>query len=199
MIGLAPQTEPAVDDPRRRFIDTQVLAMVLQATIQRAAIYSASATEPERLAFRGGVRRMLGSVHGRYLGPVSGEEHIAQIADIADTISREHGGALRGGRFRFGPAQKALNLYLKYHWCLCRLPAPPHCPFDALVINTLPVAVRLNWTQLDDAELYRRLVTAAQTQARGQSLAEWELDLYDRLLSPTSNGAAVSPFTRATI
>ena len=82
-------------------------------------------------------------------------------------------------RIRIGSAQKALNLFLKYLWCIGEAPEPPHCPFDFQIISKLPPAVRCNWTELDSIETYRALVAAAKTAAAGQSLAEWELAEYN--------------------
>lgn len=45
--------------------------------------------------------------------------------------------------FRIGSAQKALNLYRKYLWCLGYIPFPPHCPFDATIIDQLPVCQKI--------------------------------------------------------
>jgi hypothetical protein len=45
--------------------------------------------------------------------------------------------------FRVGTAQKALNLYLKYLWCLGEIKTPPHCPFDRGIIQMLPVSERV--------------------------------------------------------
>ena len=168
---------------QQRFLQTQVHAMVLQATVQRALIYSPSADSADRRSFRQSLRAALEAVGDDYRSPVEDEDHVAHIVTLADDISRQHSTALRDGRFRIGPAQKALNLYLKYQWCLGNIVMPPHCPFDALVIGALPSAERRTWTQLDDAVTYRRLVRVARSVGGHQSLAEWELALYERLTS----------------
>jgi hypothetical protein len=82
-----------------------------------------------------------------------------------------------------GPAQKALNPFLKYQWCAGWIPSPPHCPFDALIIGQLPATLRTARTALDDLRHYQRLVDAARQAAGGLSIAEWELHLYDRISS----------------
>jgi hypothetical protein len=122
---------------------------------------------------------MLDRVWPTYEAPVPEAQHLTNIGQLADNLSAEHPLLLRGGRFRLGPAQKALNLYLKYLWCVGLLNvAPPHCPFDFFVIGQLGLNIR--WTELDSMEGYQQLVAAAQAAAHGVGLARWELELYNQ-------------------
>jgi hypothetical protein len=86
---------------------------------------------------------------------------------------------LAGGKFRIGTAQKALNLYLKYLWCLGKIRMPPHCPFDAQIIKKIPKSPCQSWTKLKDEEEYLKLVAAANDTANPLSLAVWELREYN--------------------
>ena len=162
----------------RAFLLDQFHGMVLQATVQRARIYRDGSGEPARDAFRRGLRRLLDSTASRYSEPLSESAHEQHIARIADALSAAHGDALRADRFRIGPAQKALNLHLKYLWCAGWIPEPPHCPLDRVIIELLPYRVRTNWTDLDDLDSYRRLIAAAREVAQPDSLARWELRAY---------------------
>jgi hypothetical protein len=102
---------------------------------------------------------------------------------LSERLSQDHADALRAGRFRFGTAQKALNLYLKYLWCIGRVPTPPHCPFDYQVISTLPGWQAIKRTALTSRAKYLHLVAAARKRADGVPLAEWELKLYNPVSS----------------
>lgn len=93
-------------------------------------------------------------------------------------MSAGYGQVLVGERFRIGIAQKALNLYLKYPWCLGIISRPPHCPFDGNILAE--VGVFDNWTQMDDPMRYREWVSAAERKA-GEALAEWELKRFPQL------------------
>jgi hypothetical protein len=117
-----------------------------------------------------------------YRKTVSDDAHIASIVFLSDHLSATHRDKLHGGRFRIGTAQKALNLYLKYLWCLGLIETPPHCPFDSKVIDMLPANERVDWTALNDIEKYKGLVLSARILSRGMPLAEWELRLYNRAL-----------------
>lgn len=169
----------------RSFLRDQFHGMVLQATVQRARIYAPGAPEQSRESFRIGLRSELDRLAKHYDGAVSEDAHVRNIVALADTVSTEYGAALRDGRFRIGPAQKALNLFLKYQWTAGWIPEPPHCPFDAIIIALLPKQVRCNWTDLDSTETYRTLVAKARDLAGPHSLAHWELAAYDEA-SPTA-------------
>src|SRR5215467_3622009 len=77
------------------------------------------------------------------------------------------------------PAQKALNLYLKYLWCTGEIRTPPHCPIDGGVIKKLGADLAgVPWTKLDNIEKYKELIAAGEKIAankKRESLADWEL------------------------
>jgi hypothetical protein len=114
-----------------------------------------------------------------YREHVSESQHLENIAGLANRISANCHDVLIGGHLRIGTAQKALNLYLKYLWCLGRIPEPPHCPLDRTVISKLPPQRQVPWTQIDDIAVYQSIVQAAKEQAGSCSLAEWELGVYE--------------------
>lgn len=55
-----------------------------------------------------------GDSHLGYSAPVSEDQHIQNISNLAASISRNCSPLLSEGGFRFGIAQKALSVYLKY-------------------------------------------------------------------------------------
>ena len=132
-------------------------------------------------------------------------EHINNIEELRLRLSNEFADILNNDCLRFGRAQKMLNLYLKHLWVRGLIDAPPHCPFDWIVIdkimatwfsqnkkNVIKNALRnVKWTKLDwiadrvadkDNELgYCSLVKYAR-QCKGTeypTLAEWELIKYN--------------------
>src|SRR5687768_4865176 len=173
---------------RRNFLRDEFHRLTLQATVQRASVYIRGVPERDRSSFQSGLRRALDNLAPEYAKSVREERHCDNIARLADSLSAQHGLILAGGRFRIGPAQKAVNLFLKYLWCTGDIPTPPHCPFDARIILLLPPVDRINWTTMDSVDSYRRLVAAARRLAGKQSLAEWELHAYG-LLSPAAERA----------
>jgi hypothetical protein len=170
-----------LDDPKRAFLHREFFDLTLKATIQRARIYSHDATAHGRLSLHSTLRHVLESAARAYVHPVAETDHLRNIAQVADRTSADCMGALRGERFRIGPAQKALNLFLKYLWCAGWIPTPPHCPLDSLIISQFPASQRCNWTDLDSLGAYEKLVASARRLAGAQHLADWELSLYESL------------------
>jgi hypothetical protein len=113
---------------------------------------------------------------------VSGERHKENINQLANDLTAEFGNILCKGKFRIGIAQKALNLYLKYLWCMDQAALPPNCPFDSGIIGKLPLTPQqkreLEWTRLDRMDGYQALVEAGEKKIKetgDPSMAEWEL------------------------
>ena len=163
---------------KQLFLRDQVLFNAINASLQRAFVYTPDASFLERRQLWKCLREALIGITETYSQPVPEEAHIQNIVNLADTISGDCSNFLVNGRFRIGNAQKALNLYLKYLWCLEQIPMPPHCPFDSRIISRLSKDVQVSWTRLDDIDSYRALVDAAKDVAGRLSLAEWELQVY---------------------
>ncbi|MGA9852034.1 MAG: hypothetical protein WBR15_03810 [Gammaproteobacteria bacterium] len=161
-------------------MDDELFSLVLQATLQRSKIYSKTALEEDKSIFKNGLRSKLDNLRETYTQQITDLQHFANIEKLADEISNEHRVCLNNGRFRIGCAQKSLNLYLKYLWCLAKIPNPPHCPFDRIIISRLISKSPPNWTEMDNIEMYKELVDLARLAANGKSIAEWELIEYNK-------------------
>ena len=168
-----------MDGDQEQFLRDEFFSLTLMATVQRAHVYVPNADAKAKSNFQKALRSSLERLGATYSGVVSEEDHIRNIAALAEGLSRDHADVLAGRRFRIGTAQKALNLHLKYLWCVGKVPVPPHCPFDFRVIAKLPECRGMSWTALDDPAQYRALVTAAKAKAGSLSLAVWELRTYN--------------------
>lgn len=164
---------------QRRFLYSEFFTMTLMATVQRGKVYRPGLSEIERKPLQLTLQQCLTQISERYKSVVTEEEHEQNIVNLAKDITTAHGAILSDGIFRIGSAQKALNLFLKYLWCIGAIAEPPHCPFDFQIIQKLPAEFqKIRWTQIDDIETYKELVAAAKTCADSLSLAEWELRTY---------------------
>jgi hypothetical protein len=172
---------------QRQFLKDECFSLTLMAVVQRGRLYRKGSTARSRKEFHRELRRELDRLVPQYRPAVTEDDHLRNIVRLADSLSQSQEKALAGGRFRIGSAQKALNLYLKYLWCLGDIPTPLHCPFDYQVISRLPGCGHHKWTRIDSVDEYRVLVEAARRNASGRSLAEWELELYN----DTRRGAAL--------
>jgi hypothetical protein len=146
----------------------------------RSNTYQESAPENVRATLRHALRKMLKDIVVQYKHSVDDRAHAAHIRKIANAMTSEFSGCLRGGRLRIGIAQKSLNLYLKYLWCVGDIPMPPHCPFDSVVMACLPEPQRVRWTSIHTTNRYMALVKAARAVAGAKSLAKWELEVWAR-------------------
>jgi len=165
---------------QQAYLDDQIFSLTLMGTVQRAKIYREGSSESDREKFRRTLRAELEILARKYRDGVSDEVHLANIQYLADTLTAQHHKAMNGARFRIGAAQKALNLYLKYLWCLGRIPTPPHCPIDSVILAQIPGCENRRWTRLDSIAEYAATIRQAKAVARSMSLAEWELRLWNR-------------------
>ena len=165
-----------------RFFERELFALTLGATAQRSDLYASDLGEAARRPFQNSLRQSLETLAESYRKSVAESLHIANIQRLGDELSGKHSELLVSGRMRFGHAQKALNLYLKYLWCLQKVEEPPHFPVDSIILKKIPKFTTFRWTRMESSEQYVKIIEAAREQARRQnlSLACWELREYKR-------------------
>jgi hypothetical protein len=91
---------------------------------------------------------------------------------------KSHQNIFVDGQPTFGIAQKALNLFLKYLWCLGVFKnknCPPHCPIDSQVLNeiswageTWPLFTKTNYDEAIGEIILKK----------SKLIAEWELPMW---------------------
>jgi hypothetical protein len=165
---------------------TETLKAALQQ--RQNKVYARDEIGNERLTLRLELARMLRAESKRYIKPIqpiSDDEHCAAIGRISDGLSSKFARNLKDQRFRYGTAQKAFNLYLKFLWRLGLLGdgQPPHCPVDGLVLGAAGLAG--SWTWSDDEQEYRRWITQIRRRAGARSLSDWEFETWLALQSTT--------------
>lgn len=171
-----------VSEKQKQFIRSEIMTLTLSATLQRNKTYKKEVNDEKRAEFRKSVRNKLITLSDEYKsGEVSPSAHIKNISKLSNEISEEHKDKLDSGMFRIGAAQKALNMYLKYLWCLDEIKEPPHCPIDAIILKEAKI-YGVAWTKIDSKEEYKELIEKVRNVAKneGLSLAEWELKVWER-------------------
>jgi hypothetical protein len=177
---------------RMHFLCSGFRAMAIQAAMQRSPTYRERVTPAQTANFRFSLHCVLEKLanDSRYVdGSLEEEDHVENIVALSDLLTDLHEDILHGSKFRIGPAQKVLNVYLKYLWCAGEISTPPHCPLDAIVIRELGSSHRnCSWTQLDDIHKYCAMIEDAKRKADdgNVSLADWELSLWNKLQSAPS-------------
>lgn len=159
--------------------ETEALRNCVLASFRRNNIYLSGAENARRWRLRQDLKARLTALGDIYAhGSVSETEHEANIVGLADALSAEHGDILVNRRFKIGTSQKALNLYLKFLWCLGRLSAMPHhCPVDRVILSS--VSLNGSWTKLDEISIYRSWIGTIRQAAGTRSLCEWELEVWN--------------------
>lgn len=161
---------------QENFILQIILSNTQGSSFQRAYVYVEDIPERNKREFVRAFRDKLKSLEKIYRQKVSEKDHIENIEKFKDGLSKGFSAVLRGKKMRLGPAQKAVNLYLKFLWCLGYIKEPPHCPIDGIVLTK--VKSKIKWTKLDDVEEYRNIIDLIKKEAGKQSIAKWELDLW---------------------
>jgi hypothetical protein len=107
------------------------------------------------------------------------EQHYKHIDDLI-AYANSVGEKVLGKRgYKYGVAQKLLNLVLKYHWCLGTITEPPHCPVDRIVVDKTRYRGEA-WTKILQRSDYQKIIDDIKRLAGTQSVAMWELSIFSR-------------------
>lgn len=185
--GIAPKSLSASSSDRstlsgqqQLFLNDEIFQLTLSGALQRASVYAENITENDRSRFHKTLKSELSGMIPCYTSLASDSAHAENIVRLSCALTKKHSMILQQHVFRIGVAQKALNLYLKYQWCLGRIPEPPHCPFDARILKQIPGCESIRWTQIEMIEEYLEIVQRAKKVAEPLTLAEWELRCYSQ-------------------
>ena len=134
--------------PQWDFLEDEFLTLSINGALQHSSTYKPTARKKDPETLQRELRSGLCDIAARYSSEVGEEEHLENIQELARRVNKSCASFLNGDHLRFGVAQKALNLHLKYLWCVgkTRIP-PPHCPFDRTVLEKL--RFQDNWTEVE--------------------------------------------------
>lgn len=168
----------AVEAKKHSFMLEQVYMLSWNASVQRVSLYRSGASDGAKAEFRRRVFNLLESdIVPSYSSPCPEDVHLKNIERLMETGSSDGSSILLDDGYRYGVAQKLLNLYLKYRWCMGQVAEPPHCPVDRIVLEKTTLRDKFNWTRMTTEEQYMSAINALRqvAAAQGQSLAVWEL------------------------
>ena len=170
---------------RKKFIGEIVWAATKQGGFQRSRIYKPNAQIEDRVKnkFRDTIKSYcFNNLYVKYDGKqISEEELITEIENLIKNINKEFGSILKGGEFRFGNAQKFVNLYLKLLWIVGEIKEPPHFPVDRIIQKNFKIIK--SWTNMNKIQYWEVINEAKEKVETKQSLAEWELTEYEKLVN----------------
>jgi len=157
--------------------ETSAQKNTVSASFKRNKLYAKKERQKE---LGSALKKQVESMTTQYLDKLVDEAtHLENIKKISDNLSSSFGDVLINKRLNIGTAQKALNLYLKFLWCLGKLKGqPPHCPMDSIVLKKARVYDA--WTKCDSMDDYKKWVKKikANADAKNLTLPEWELEIW---------------------
>ncbi len=185
-------------DHKKEFLENEAWMLSVAAAFQHISVYTDKSETKGRKELREKLKKLVQDiVQQQYLSKVSDEKHLKNIEKIR-TESKLLKEVSLSFDFSFGVAQKLLNLYLKYLWCLDLLNEtdPPHFPVDSIIIKELskegktiqmkPLALDKPWSQFENEDIYLEVINYAKAlkekhpTLKNKSLAAIELELYKR-------------------
>ena len=132
---------------KNSFIEREIWMLTRLGAFQRSGIYNLNVTEKKKREFTDELKIHLNDlIINQYSKVVSEEKHIENIESIIKKSKRfsdfQDVNRVLKKELNFGIAQKLLNLYLKYHWCLGKVELPPHFPVDRILQEKLQLKIR---------------------------------------------------------
>jgi hypothetical protein len=167
------------------YLVSELAILAWSASVQRAHLYQRGikSSAKEIATFRRQVTEFIRSqLLPHYKRPVTDAKHYRNIERLIEYASHKGETVLGPKGYKYGVAQKLLNLTLKYHWCLGLVKVPPHCPVDRIVIDRTKYKGKINWTRISDRKVYENVIEDVRRLAteKGVSIAVWELTCYKR-------------------
>lgn len=170
------------------FITKELWILAWGASVQRANLYGEktatdSSSTTTQTKFREDVVKFLtDKIMPQYVEGCTEEQHYANIDALINYANSVNPGILGKAGYKYGVAQKLLNLAIKYYWCLGLISEPPHCPIDRIIISKTRHNGKINWTQITKRTQYEEVIEEVKglAKAKGLSIPQWELKYYSR-------------------
>lgn len=165
-------------DAKLEYLVRELWILAWNASVQRADVYGGgvkSGSEEVRPFRENLISYLCSEVIPKYRDhAVNDLEHYQNLDEFvayANSVGRQ---VLGQFGYKYGVAQKLLNLALKYYWCLGLVTEPPHCPVDRIVIDKTTYR-GANWTEIRQRSEYQAIIEDIKRRAVPQSAALWEL------------------------
>ena len=163
-----------------KYLERELLILAWNSTVQHAALYKNRAWQNHRDQIDTFRKKVIEHIRNhiilQYKGTVEEHRHCENIRGLISHANKVDTGGLRKEGYKYGVAQKVLNLALKYCWCLGLIEEPPDCPLDKIVIDKTAFRGKVNWTQMLTEREYLNIISAIRSLAakENRSTAQWE-------------------------
>lgn len=171
---------------KEEFLLNELWFLSVSAAFQRANVYTENANENQRIDFKKALFKEVYRISEQYKSNNSEEEHIRNIQSVIVFSQNSMPQILQNGALSFGVAQKLLNLFLKYLWCLGKINVPPHFPVDRIIQYRLGIKEKdiVSWTKdIKSEKEYLPIIEKAREvlkQTKLKTIAELELEIYSK-------------------
>jgi hypothetical protein len=168
-----------------RFVVRELWILAWSASVQRAKLYNPDVKTDGKAKARfqdAIVDYIEKDLILCYQRGCSEETHYNNIQLLICEANRIGDHILGPRGYKYGAAQKLLNLGLKYLWCLGHIQEPPHCPLDRIIIGKTRFKGKVNWTEITARSQYEPVINAIKALAFSEGItpAVWELRQYAR-------------------
>lgn len=171
---------------KKEFLYHEFWLLSIMGAFQHSGVYK-NASENQRIDFRESIEKYINShILPQYQTKVEYDTHMGNINKVLE-FANKHSFV----NMNIGIAQKLLNLYLKYLWCVGEIHTPPHFPVDRTIQKELGIKLNdiLPWTQMEGKkglEDYYKIIEKARNLLNNNehkdcdSIAALELKLFNR-------------------
>lgn len=163
---------------KNQLIAEIVWAATRQGAFQRAYIYNGKVGKEEKGDFQKYIKEYCyENLYQKKQHKFSERELKEIIIKLLKGVNSKFDSIQKGDGFKFGNAQKFVNLYLKSLWIIGEAEEPPHFPVDRVIQKGFGNIK--SWTKMDEND-YDEVIKKAKLKAKecGKSLANWEAERY---------------------
>lgn len=161
-----------MNESQRKFLKNEFFMLSWGAAVQRnQSLKNPNGKADFKMPIKAFLENELLKDYGKR--KVTEEEHITNIEKLQAKTKE------LGNRLNFGTCQKLLNMMCKYYWCVGFIEEPPHLPIDTINLKNAGIN-KVNWTEIEEPQVYINLINKIKKKTSGQSLAQWEVDNWKR-------------------
>lgn len=156
------------------------LSKSISAAVQHNKIYR-DVSNKERVAIRNYWGALLVQLSERFVQEKWNEKkYEVEITQLKAKMNNEFDGLID---FRISHAQKSLSVFFKHLWCLGKIPTPPQCPVDRIILTRAKAPYKQrSWGYVDDIETHREkynLIRQAALKDGFDDVLKWELENFN--------------------
>ena len=167
-----------MNESQKKFLKNEFFMLSWGAAVQHNGVWNKNTTDEEKGNFRIEIKKFLEDK----LSEVYSKRKVTEDQHIENIVELQKKSIELGNRLNFGTCQKLLNMMCKYYWCVGFIEEPPHLPIDRINLQNARFKDKdmVNWTEIEEPDVYIKLINDIKEKTSGQSLAQWEVDNWER-------------------